>query len=86
MSLIHLLAKIITLGRWSSDAFLAHMRPQVLEWTNTMSTDMAKLHHFFDANTPDKVANEDPHWQTPQTLKFNDHNSVVTAPKFYLHY
>jgi hypothetical protein len=37
------------LGRWSSDAFLVYIRPQVLEWTNNMSCDMIHLDSFFDA-------------------------------------
>ena len=32
--------RIKILGRWSSDAFLVYIRPQVLEWTNLMSRDM----------------------------------------------
>jgi hypothetical protein len=40
--------KIMILGRWSSDAFLVYIRPQVLEWTANMSTSMVKnldFHH-----------------------------------------
>jgi hypothetical protein len=36
----HPVATIMILGRWSSDAFLVYIRPQVLEWTNRMSCDM----------------------------------------------
>jgi hypothetical protein len=45
----HSVAKIMILGRWSSDAFLVYLRPQVLEWTNNMSTDMLQNDSFFDA-------------------------------------
>ena len=34
--------RIKILGRWSSDAFLVYIRPQVLEWTNLMAKDMAR--------------------------------------------
>jgi hypothetical protein len=44
----HSVEKIKILGRWSSDAFLAYIRPQVLEWTSTMSNDMVKVQHFKD--------------------------------------
>ena len=40
--------KIKILGRWSSDAFMVYIRPQVLEWTNIMATDMARTHDFMD--------------------------------------
>lgn len=40
--------KIKILGRWSSDAFLVYIRPQVLEWTNNMSDSMADLKQFTD--------------------------------------
>lgn len=42
-------AKIMILGRWSSDAFLDYIRPQVLEWTNQLSRDMIQNDSFFDA-------------------------------------
>ena len=32
----HPVHKIMMMGRWSSDAFLVYIRPQVLEWTNNM--------------------------------------------------
>jgi hypothetical protein len=45
----HSVAKIMMLGRWSSDAFLVYIRPQVMEWTNQMSGDMIVHDSFFDA-------------------------------------
>ena len=45
----HSVAKIMILGRWSSDAFLVYIRPQVMEWTNQMSSDMIENDSFFDA-------------------------------------
>jgi hypothetical protein len=44
----HSTAKIMFLGRWSSDAFLVYIRPQVLEWTNNMSRDMISFDSFLD--------------------------------------
>ena len=45
----HSVDKIMMLGRWSSAAFLVYIRPQVLEWTNNMSSDMIQNDSFFDA-------------------------------------
>ena len=47
----HSPARIMTLGRWSSDAFLVHIRPQVLEWTNNMSYDMTNYESFLDLSS-----------------------------------
>jgi hypothetical protein len=44
----HSPAKIMILGRWVSDTFLVYIRPQVLEWTSTMSVDMIHLESFID--------------------------------------
>lgn len=33
--------KIRILGRWASETFMVYIRPQVLEWTNLLSKDMA---------------------------------------------
>jgi hypothetical protein len=46
----HSVAKIMIHGRWLSDAFLVYIRPQVLEWTNQMSSDMIAHDSFFDAS------------------------------------
>jgi hypothetical protein len=53
-------AKIMILGRWSSDAFLVYIRPQVLEWTNNMSRDMVHLDSFFDASYSRDYTPDDP--------------------------
>jgi len=47
----HSVEKIKILGRWSSEAFLVYIRPQVLEWTNNMSQDMASLGKFTDLSS-----------------------------------
>ena len=44
----HSVAKIMILGRWSSDAFLVYLRPQVMEWTNQMSGDMIAHNSYLD--------------------------------------
>ena len=41
--------KIMILGRWSSDAFLAYIRPQVMEWVSGMSKSMIQTENFFHA-------------------------------------
>jgi hypothetical protein len=33
-----------------SQAFLVYIRPQVIEWTNNMSSDMIRLNSFTDAS------------------------------------
>jgi hypothetical protein len=56
----HSVARIMILGRWSSDAFLVYIRPQILEWTNNMSKDMISNESFFDATHKDATASDDP--------------------------
>jgi hypothetical protein len=40
--------KIMMLGRWKSMAFLAYIRPQVMEWAGDMASEMAKAKPFLD--------------------------------------
>jgi hypothetical protein len=40
--------KIMILGRWKFKSFMDYIRPQVLEWTNNMSTDMTRFESFLD--------------------------------------
>jgi hypothetical protein len=68
----HSVAKIMILGRWSSDAFLVYLRPQVLEWTNNMSTDMLRNDSFFDATDSHRALASDPRTRTPR--RFNGGN------------
>lgn len=56
----HSPARIMILGRWSSDAFLAYIRPQVIEWTNNLSRDMTQVNHFMDASKVDRLAPDEP--------------------------
>jgi hypothetical protein len=67
----HSPAKIMILGRWSSDAFLVCIRPQVLEWTNDMSCNMIHLDSFFDAPHRDLVAPDDPQTRKRLQASFN---------------
>ena len=53
-------AKIMILGRWSSDAFLDYIRPQVLEWTNQLSRDILQNDSFFDAADSRRANPSDP--------------------------
>ena len=48
----HSVTKIMLLGRWSSDAFLNYIRPQVLEWTNQLSRDMITTILSLTSRTP----------------------------------
>ena len=82
----HSPAKIMILGCWSSDAFLVYIRPQVLEWTHTMSWDMIHFDSFFDASPRDLVAADAPRTRKRLQTSFNGRDSVVTIPKFYMHH
>jgi hypothetical protein len=80
----HPVAKIMILGRWSSDAFLVYIRPQVLEWTNQMSGDMIRNDSFFDASDPRRSRADDPltrarttalpNWSRRKTNKIHIHH------------
>jgi hypothetical protein len=82
----HSPAKIMILGRWSSDASLVYIRTQVLEWTNNMSCDMIHLDSFFDASHRDLVAPDDPRTRKRLQASFNGRDNIVTIPKFYIHH
>jgi hypothetical protein len=82
----HSVAKIMILGRWSSDAFLVYIRPQVLEWTNNMSSDMIRHDTFFDASHVDAISSDDPRLRQQLLQSFNGRDSVVVMPKFHLHH
>jgi hypothetical protein len=81
----HSPAKIMILGRWSSDAFLVCVRPQVLEWTNHMSCSMIHLDSFFDAPHRDLVAPDDPRTRKRLQAPFYGRDNIVTIPKFCIH-
>jgi hypothetical protein len=77
-------ARIMLLGRWSSDAFLAYIRPQVLEWTSNMSKSMIKIDSFLDPSSHNVAANDDPR-QRKQYKPFNGSNTIL-MPKLHLHH
>ena len=81
----HSTAKIMILGRWSSDAFLVYIRPQVLEWTNNMAVDMIRLDSFFDAPIIDKTGHDDPRTRTKRTHNFNGREEFLVMPRLYLY-
>ncbi len=80
----HSPAKIMILGRWSSDAFLVNIQPTVLEWTNAMYCDMIHLDSFFDAKHIALVAPDDPRTRKRLHASFHGRDSIVTIPKFYI--
>ena len=43
-------ANIMLLGRWRSTAFLQYLRPQILEWTSSLSPTMLHTDDFRDAD------------------------------------
>ncbi len=75
----HSVHKIMLLGRWSSDAFLVYIRPQVLEWTDNMSDDMIKHDNFWDATDSRRTSSEDPRTRT------NDFNAGKLRVPIRLH-
>lgn len=77
-------AKIMILGRWSSDAFLVYIRPQVLEWANAMSTDMTNFDSFLDVGMYDIPSKSDPKTRR-RSIRLNGRGSAITIPAFDLH-
>jgi len=76
----HSTAKIMILGRWSSDAFLVYIRPQVLEWTNNMSSDMINFDDFLDMTFYDRTS---PRNSTlPKHRPQNGLSSKLKLPRF----
>jgi hypothetical protein len=75
----HSTAKIMILGRWSSNAFLVYIRPKVLEWTNNMSKDMVSFNSFLDVGLYDVASNDDPR-NCRRTLRL----TVASAPNPYV--
>jgi hypothetical protein len=59
----HSVTKIMLMGRWSSDAFLNYIRPQVLEWTNQLSADMIHNNSYFDVTDPRRDPPDTPRTQ-----------------------
>jgi hypothetical protein len=80
----HPVAKIMILGRWSSDAFLVYIRPQVLEWTNQMSGDMIRHDSFFDATDSRRSSASDPLTRARTTVLAD--GSRRKAGKIHIHH
>ena len=81
----HPVAKIMILGRWSSDAFLDYIRPQVLKWTNQMSSDMIRNNSFFDASDERRDSKDDPRTRRPRPATTAD-GGKKNASKLHLHH
>ncbi|KAI2498100.1 hypothetical protein MHU86_16410 [Fragilaria crotonensis] len=81
----HPVAKIMILGRWSSDAFLDYIRPQVLEWTNQMSSDMIRNNSFFDASDDRRASKDDPRTRRLKPVTIADGGKKM-ASKLHLHH
>ena len=72
----HSSTHIMILGRWKSDAFLAYIRPQVLEWTNNMSPDMISFNDFIDLGITDR--------HQTAALQNGLSSNITEIPKFNL--
>jgi hypothetical protein len=72
--------KIMIMGRWASEAFLAYIRPQVLEWTDNMSKSMinVELLTYPSTNPPPTTRTRPTHHNYP----FN--GPPVIMPSFHL--
>ena len=76
----HSVAKIMILGHWLSDNFLVYICPQVIKWTNNMSTDMLKLDSYHNAPPQDMQ----PHNATAMRKPLNGHNHHLYHTSLYL--
>ena len=84
----HSPARIMILGRWSSDAFLVYIRPQVMEWAHNMSHDMVRFDSFTDIpHSTDFRPNDDSALRArEQHPSGNGRSSSLTLPRFALHH
>ena len=71
------------MGRWLSQAFLAYIWPQVIEWTNNMSRDMIRHDSYTDASGLDMadpaIARVPPRW-------CNGPDNSLIIPTFHLNH
>ena len=77
----HSTERIMLMGRWLSQAFLAYIRPQVIEWTNNMSRDMIRLNSFTDASGFDMA---DPDIARVPPRRINGPDNSLIIPSFHL--
>ena len=82
----HPVHKIMILGRWSSDAFLVYIRPQVLEWTNNMSQDMISFNSYTDATDSRKTQPSDPRTRQRRFNGENNNSLIVKMQEMHLHH
>jgi hypothetical protein len=75
--------RIMLLGRWLSKAFLAYIRPQVLEWTNNMSLDMTQADSFLDVGTFDQAGSHTPRIRPD---RFHGPDAALVIPRMHLHH
>jgi hypothetical protein len=78
----HSTERIMLMGRWLSKAFLVYIRPQVIEWTNNMSSDMIRLNSFTDASGGFDMANSDIARVPPRRINGPDNSLII--PSFHL--
>jgi hypothetical protein len=78
----HSTERIMLMGRWLSQAFLVYIRPQVIEWTNNMSSDMIRLNSFTDASGGFDMANPDIARIPPRRINGPDNSLII--PSFHL--
>ena len=76
--------KIKMMGRWSSDAFLVYIRPQVLEWTNDLSRNMIQINSFTDVHESRPTLLLDP--QPSATLFNGNYPRHVDIRSMHLHH
>jgi hypothetical protein len=77
----HSSERIMLMGRWLSQAFLVYIRPQVIEWTNNMSSDMIRHDSFTDASGFDMA---DPEIARVPPRRFNGPDNSLIVPAFHL--
>jgi hypothetical protein len=75
--------RIMLIGRWLSKAFLAYIRPQVLEWTNNMSMDMTQADSFLDVGTFDQADSDTPRIRPD---RFHGPDAALMIPRMHLHH
>ena len=78
----HSTERIMLMGRWLSQAFLAYIRPQVIEWTNNMSRDMIRLNSFTEASGRFDMADPEIARIPPRRVKGPDNSIII--PSFHL--
>ena len=69
------------MSRWLSQAFLAYIWPQVIEWTNNMSRDMIRHDSYTDASGLDM---DDPAIARVPPHRVNGPGNSLIIPTFHL--